>query len=296
MTLDASETALLAVLRNEIGMFQVEHFLAEHHVDLQQFWNEEHAFLRTMERMRLGGLVFAVAGKLLLPDDFAAIVRQVLGLEMSTAARRRLVERISGQDAGEILQQAELRAGGSKDERHQRVLDNFLPPSYILGALSIGQLRDLCRDLNLAVSGSKDELVDRAIGHFAADRDIVTPEVEVPAPAPESRVLKDEQFERLFGLLRQQDLSDILAAIGSRRITGSKQQLLSLLKESRFSESSLLMELGIKQLEQALTKHRLRVAGAKREKVDRLVALAASMDAPHADEGAPHSEGNPTHS
>jgi hypothetical protein len=280
MTLDASETALLAVLRHEIGMFQVEHFLSEHHLELQPFWNEEHAFLRSMERMRLAGLVFAVAGRLILPNDFVAIVRQVLGLEMSSAARRRLVDCISGQDAGEILQKAQLRAGGSKEERRQRLLDNFVPPSFLLGALSIGQLRDMCRDLNLAVSGTKDELVDRAVVHFAADRDIEAPAVDAPAPAPEPRQLSDAQFYALFSSLRQQDLSDILAAIGSSRLTGTKQQLLRLVTDSRFSEVSLLMELGIKQLEQALSKHRLRTAGAKREKVDRLIEHAGSPQAP----------------
>lgn len=296
MTLDASETAILAVLRHEIGMFQVEHFLAEHHAELQQFWNEEHAFLRAMERMRLGGLVFAVAGKLLLPDDFVAIVRQVLGLEMSSGARRRLVERISGQDAGEILQRAQLRSSGSKEERHHRLLDNFVPPSYMLGALGIGQLRELCRELNLAVSGPKDELVDRAVAHFAADRDIVAPAVEEPATPPEVRALTDAQFEVLFGSLRQQDLSDILAAIGSSRLTGSKQHLLRLVKESRFSEASLLTELGLKQLEQALAKHHLKLTGAKREKVDRLLAYAASVQTPGAEESPQSTKGEPTRS
>jgi hypothetical protein len=279
LTLDASETALLAVLRHELGMYQVEHFLLEHHSDLHQFWNEEHAFLRAMERMRLAGLAFAVAGKLVLPDDFVPIVRQVLGLEMSTDARRRVVERISGQDAGEILQRAQLRASGSKEERRQRLHENFVPPSSMLGALGIGQLRDLCRDLSIAVSGSKDELVERAVAHFAADRDVATPEVEAPLPAPETKVLSEAQFDVLFSSLRQQDLSDILAAVGSSRLTGTKEQLLRLLRDSRFSEASLLMELSLKQLEHALSKHRLRTAGSKRDKVERLLEHAVSTQA-----------------
>ena len=277
MTLDTSETAVLAVLRRELGLYQVEHFLVEHHAELQHFWNEEHAFLRVMERMRLAGLAFAVEGKLVLPTDFVAIVRQVLGVEMSSDARRRLVSRISGQDAAEVLSKEHLKTSGSKEERHQRLLENYVPPSNMLNVLGIGQLRDLCRELTLPVSGAKDDLIERVIGHFAADRDLAPSVAEEPPPAAEPRVLSDGQFESLFLSLRQQDLSDVLAAIGSSRLTGAKDQLFRRVRESRFSETSLLMELGFKQLEHLLSKHDLRTSGAKREKVQRLLEHAKSM-------------------
>lgn len=287
MLLDASETALLAVLRRELSMHQVEHFLLEHHRDLQQFWNEEHAFLRTMERMRIGGLAFAVEGRLVLPDDFVAIVRQVLGLEMSTDARRRLLGRVAGQDAGEVLQAMGLKASGSKEEKLHRIFDNYIPPSTTLATLGIGQLRDLCRDLTIAVSGSKDELIERVVSHFAADRDIVPPTAELVPPPPEPRLLSATRFDALFLSLRQQDLSDILAGIGSSRLTGAKEQLFGLIKESRFSETSLLMELGLKQLEHALSRHHVKTGGTKREKVQRLLERAATEPDPHGASG-PH--------
>lgn len=269
--LDPSETAILAVLRRELGIHQVEHFLIEHHADLQPFWNEEHGFLRAMQLMRTGGLTFAVDGRLVLPEDVVAIVRQTVGLEMKTEARRRLLARISGQDATEILQDAGLKSTGSKEEKLLRIFDNYLPPSVVLDALGIVQLRDLCRDLGIAVSGAKDELSERVLRHFATDGDIAPPKPEAPPPEPEQRVLSPERFELLFQALRQQDLSDILAGIGSSRITGAKEHLVKLVRESRFSELTLLTELGLKQLEYALVKQHLKAAGNKQERAARLV-------------------------
>ena len=98
------------------------------------------------------------------------------------------------------------------------------------------------------------------------------PPPEAPPEPAEPRVLGDEAFLALFSSLRQQDLSDILAGIGANRVTGAKDHLVKLLKETRFSEATLLLELNLKQLEAALDKAKLKAGGSKREKVERLLA------------------------
>src|SRR5580704_1785824 len=44
LVLDASETAILGVLRRELDIRPVEHFLLEHHPDFHEFWNNDDAF------------------------------------------------------------------------------------------------------------------------------------------------------------------------------------------------------------------------------------------------------------
>lgn len=182
-----------------------------------------------------------------------------------------------------MLQAFGLRFSGSKEEKLQRVFDNYIPPSAFLDALGIVRLRELCRELHVGTSGAKDELVDRLVKHFAADGDIAPPPAEPAPPPPEPRALDPEKFDAVFQSLRQQDLSDILAAIGSHRVTGSKEQLIRLVSESRFSETTLLMELGVKQLEALLSRLELRNGGTKSDKVARLLESFARSGPPQID-------------
>jgi len=279
LELDPSEAALLGVLRHELALRQVEHFLIEHHADLQAFWNTDHAFLDVTTGLRTSGLVFVLEGSFVLPDDIVPLLRQILGLEMSTGARRRLFERFSGQDLAAALGASRLRTSGTREEKCLRLLENYVQPSEVLSVLSLATLRDLCRDLSLPVGGAKDDLADRVLLHFAQNHDIRPEAPPPPPPPPEPRVLDPAQFDALFSSLRLQDLSDILAGIGSRRITGAKDHLVGLLRDSRFAEISLLMELDSRQLEAALDRNRLRTTGAKRDRAQRLVDDFATKSA-----------------
>jgi hypothetical protein len=84
--------------------------------------------------------------------------------------------------------------------------------------------------------------------------------------------LGEREFQNLFSALRGQDLSDILASIDASRVTGSKEHLIQLLQQSRFSEESLLRNLDNRQIEALLRRFDLRTAGNKSERVDRLIS------------------------
>ncbi|MFY0579293.1 hypothetical protein ACN28S_37975 [Cystobacter fuscus] len=64
-------------------------------------------------------------------------------------------------------------------------------------------------------------------------------------------------------------------------MTGSKEQLVQLLRESRFSETSLMMELDSRQLDAVLAKHQLKTGGSKREKIQRLLDLFSLPSTKH---------------
>jgi hypothetical protein len=273
LVLDASETAILGVLRRELDIRPVEHFLLEHHQDFHEFWANDDAFLTAMNALRSCGLVFGHEGNVLLAEEVVPLVRQTLGLEMPSANRKRALSLLSGGELGEVLGALGYKTSGSRDERLDRVMTNYVQPSDALRLSSLQSLRDACRRLDLPSSGVKEDLVDRLVECFLYEADI-RPKVKAappPSPEPEPRVIEPVRLRALFSSLRGDDLTDILAGIDSGRITGAKETKLSLVIGSPYSEVSLLEKLSNRALEEALARLHLKTAGSKRERVDRLV-------------------------
>jgi hypothetical protein len=280
LELDPSEIKLLNILRMSLRIRTVEHFLMEHHEDFHAFWRTDHAFLDVMRTMRGRGLAFMAEGNLRLPEDLVPTIRQVLGLEGSLGSRKRLFERMVLEDLRRALEGVGLKLGGSKDERVQRLLDHYIQPREALEHVALPELRDICRDANIVHTGAnKDVLVERIAQHFASGWDVRTPPPPPPPPPPEPRELSPEAFTALFESLRSEDLSDMLTGIEASRVTGSKEQKVALLRETRFSEASLLLHLDAKQLEGILAKRRLKLAGSKRDRIARLLADVAGSTA-----------------
>lgn len=273
LVLDASETAILGVLRRELGIRPVEHFLLEHHQDFHEFWANDDAFLTEMHALRSCGLVFGHGGNVLLAEEVVPLVRQTLGLEMPAAKRRRALELLSGAELGEVLHAAGLKTSGSRDERLERIMTNYLQPSEVFHVVSLQTLRESCRRLVIPASGAKDDLVDRLVGCFLHDEDIRREKDTAPpaSPDPEPRALEPIRVRALFSALRGDDLTDILASIESSRITGSKETKLTLVLGSPFSEVTLLEKLSNRSLEEVLTRVRLRTAGSKHDRIERLL-------------------------
>lgn len=273
LELDASEVALLGVLRQELGLRNVDHFLIEHHSELRQLWDTDHAFLDVLNGLRSSGIVHVVDATLIVPRDIVGVVRQVLGLEASTQSSKRLFEQLNSAVLAEALERMGLRTSGTKAERIERLVSAFAQPTVVLELLPLADLRDLCGRLLVKTSGTKESLVDRIATHYALSEDLrVGTSATDPPPPPERRSLDLHGFISLFSSLRGQDLSDILASIDATRVTGTKEHLVQLLADSPFCESTLLMKLDGKQLESAVRRHALKPAGSKTERIDRLVA------------------------
>jgi len=271
LVLDTSETAILGVLRAELAIRQHEHFLIEHHPDFHHLWKKPHSFFDQMSALRSRGLVFAHEGRLVLAADVVPVIRRVLGFELSPQAYRRLLDHFTGKQLGDALAEAGIKTSGARDEKQDRLLASYVQPSEALRALSLAELRDLCRDTNAAIAGAKEEVVDRLVDHFLQGGDLPQQKISAPPPPPEARTLDEQQFRGLFSSLRGEELTEILMGIDSSRITGSKDVKVNLLVESRFSETTLLDKLTSKNLEETLDKLRLKTSGAKRERVERIV-------------------------
>lgn len=278
LLIDASEASILAVLRQELGIAQVEHFLLEHHPDLREFWRQNEAFARELHALRSAGIVHVRDGKTLLPEDLVQSIRQVLGVDMSRPSARRLYGYLSHQDLHEALAGVRAPTSGSKDEKIERLVARMVQPRVVLRLRSIGleRLREVCKEIGAAVSGSKDEVVDRIVAHVAAGRDILKePEPAQTPPVQETRTLDEERFRFLFGRLRGHELGTILSQFDLRR-WGTKEQQIRTLWEAHRAEESLLNALSSADLEGLLKRLELKTRGSKTERAQRAIAHFAT--------------------
>ena len=90
LDLNSSEAALLALLRRESGIAQVEHFLIEHHQDLREFWDKDDSFAHEKKALRSAGLLFVLDDRVVIPEEIAPAIWQTLGIDMPTDSARRL--------------------------------------------------------------------------------------------------------------------------------------------------------------------------------------------------------------
>ncbi len=269
--IDPAEASILGVLRQELEIAQVEHFLIEHHADLREFWQQEEAFVRELHELRSAGLVYVREGTTHLPEDLAQAVRQVLGVDMGRPAARRLFGYLSNAELHAALVAAGAPSSGSKDERIERLVGHMVQPKAVLRlrSTSAERLREICRDVGARSAGSKDELVDRLAAHVAAGRDIMK-EPEPPPPIQEERTLDEHSFSCLFARLRGLELATILGQFDLRR-SGTKETQVGTLWEAHRSEETLLAALSNGDLEAVLKRIEMKTGGSKAERIKRLI-------------------------
>lgn len=269
--IDPSESAILGVLRRELEIFHVEHFLIEHHADLQEFWKTDDAIDRETSALRVGGVIFEKDARFILPEDLAQLVQQALGIDMASVCAARLFTYLSSQELAEALGLVGARISGSKEDRIERLVTNMVQPRAVLRRVSLDTLRAVARDSGAAISGSKEDLVERIIGQFASSLDLVVPEVQIAEPVHEARALVEERFRALFCSLRGGELTDILEAFPELRQSGTKDTRAATLWASHRSEATLLQKLSNRQLEDVLARLDLKTSGSKNERVERVV-------------------------
>jgi hypothetical protein len=276
LKIDASEAAILGVLRQELYIAHVEHFLIEHHVDLREFWQQDGAFADELHALRSAGLVFVHEGRTLVPEDLVPVIRHVLGIDMSRDATRRLLGYLTGHDLHDALATVGAPTSGSKDQRIERLMAHMVQPRSVLQHVALDVLREICREIGATVAGSKDDLVRRVISHMGAGRD----RVEVPEPAPptvkEARRLNEPRFGHLFERLRGHELAAILGEFNLRR-WGTKEQQIRTLWQSDSAESSMLLCLSNAELEAVLRRSDIKSAGSKTDRVERLIEHFAGL-------------------
>lgn len=270
LDLNSSEAALLALLRRESGIAQVEHFLIEHHQDLREFWDKDDCFVHEENALRSAGLVFVRDERVVIPEEVAPAIWQTLGIDMPTDSARRLLGYLSSSDLASALAESGSRTSGSKDGRLERILTERIQPRVVLRSVGLPTLKDICRAAGASVTGNKDELVERIISHFAQRKD-QQEEEPVEPPRREQRRLDQERFEALFSALLHQELTDILRRFPDLRQTGTKEVRIKTLWQAHLAEHTLLGELMNRDLEDVLHRLGLRLGGSKNERIGRII-------------------------
>lgn len=271
LDVNGSEAAILAVLRREQMICQVEHFLIEHHQDFREYWDRSDSLSHEESALKSCGLIFELDGQLIIPEDVAPAMFQTLGIDMPTESARRLYSHLSNEEAAEILEAAGCRTSGSKDARLERLMTQMIQPRFALEHVGLSTLRDICRSSEAAVTGNKEDLIERIIFQFAEGLDQSVDEPQ-EAPRVEERSLTAHQFETLFNALLHQELSDILRRSPDLRQTGTKDVRIKTLWDAHLSEKTLLSELMNRQLEDVLYRLGLRLGGSKEVRIDRLIS------------------------
>lgn len=283
LSIDPSEVSLLAVLRRELGLSVTDHFLITHHRSVRTYWDDGDPFTTVRNALEDAGILYRVDGDLVLPEDLHGKVRGALGVPMSKESATRLLERLSGEEAKKALADSSLKTSGSKADRVQRLLDNWVSPVDALGAVHIHRLRDIAEKSGIRKSGSKEELVLNLVAHYETGRDLealATPE-EVCSGEP--RALSESGFDALFSSLKGSELSAILWKFKDLRQSGSKDAKVRTLAESKRSEATLLAKLGGAGLSAVLDRMGLRKSGAKEQQIERLVAYFNRVAGPSGD-------------
>jgi len=85
--------------------------------------------------------------------------------EMDPEIYAKILSNLTGQQLYDILHQNMLMTSGSKDEKIRRILECYKSERSILNYLRKEDLSLLCRKLSLAVSGAKQELIDRILDY-----------------------------------------------------------------------------------------------------------------------------------
>lgn len=283
LDLNASEAAILTVLRREQDIAQVEHFLLEHHDDFREFWDRPDAANHEITALQSAGLVHQLQGDMLIPEDVAPAIRQALGLDMPTESARRLFSYFDNSELADVLARVGAKVSGSKEIRVERLLTERIQPRIALRSVGLSTLRDICREANASVSGNKDDVIERIVEHFAQNKDRIEPETPAP-PVQEVRRLDRTHFEIMFGALTGQDLSDILRRFPELRQSGAKDTKIRTLWDAHLAESTLLGELMNRQLEDFLYKLNLRLGGSKAARIERLIEHFGKAELPAAGE------------
>ena len=247
LRLDPSETALLGLLRREVGMTQAEHFLITHHPDVQPFWRSDDAFDLVVHALEDDGVVYRRGESLVLPDELVGHAKRALGLFLSDVRARRLYGHLSNADLRNALDKLGLRIAGSKPERIERLLASVAPTPTVLDAVHILDLRELARKTGCQISGSKEELMARLIDHFDADLDLASEAEEEPVQS-EPRRLERDAFDALFAGLTLHQLTTLLKRFELKH-SGTKERKLNNLWESPLSEQTLLRGLKLSDYE-----------------------------------------------
>lgn len=273
-SIDKSEAVLLNALRTELGIWSREHFLIEHHPDIIKFWDLNNTFISIRNYFLTKGIVLTYQDKYVIADEVVVQIQRSLGIELSDATYKRLLNNFKKEQLQQILFNLGFTSSGQKEEQILRIIKGFVPPIEVLEMLPVEELREYCRQFGIQISGVKSAVIDNMINHYKQDLDILSkniPEQINPLPNdPEDRILNKEILSKILSNLSNNHLYDILSS-SYLNTSGTKEEKVLRLVESPWSEKSLLSHLRRVDLSYLCRKIGLNVSGVKNELLERIL-------------------------
>jgi hypothetical protein len=272
--IDKSEAHILEVVKQELQIWDREHFILMHDPGILSLWDIEREFYIARNELLATGILLGYDDKYAVADEVAIQIRKTFGIEIMDDSFKRLLNSLTKEDLALVLSSHALNVSGSKDAMADRIMDSLIPPSEVLGVVHLESLRELCRRETIQISGAKNTVITNIIEHFDKDKDLQIEEVADPITftptVPELREMDAGIYTKLLFSLTGQQLYDILYQ-ASMMTSGSKEERVKRITDSVWSERSVFNYLRKEDLAQLCRRLSFPVSGSKQELVDRLL-------------------------
>jgi hypothetical protein len=279
--IDKSESIILDVVKNELGIWEREHFVLQYHPDILKLWDFAVEYQAIRNLLLTTGIVLMDNNIYLIADEVATQLRKTMGMEIKLDSFKRLTNGFTREELQPVLENFELAVSGSKNEFIQRIVDAYIPPSVFLETFQVDDLREFCRKHNIRISGSKATVINNVIEYFDRDQDLQVEEPDDSEPefplTPEIREIDEYSFGKILLNLSNQQLYDVLNLL-LLPTSGTKEEKATRIKSSPWSERSILTKLRKDDLSGLCRRFGVSVYGSKQEIIDRVLSVKFDLD------------------
>jgi hypothetical protein len=273
---DENEENLLKALRQELGIWHLEHLLLEYHPEVVNIWNTENSYVVSRNRLLSTGVMLTNENHFLLAQEVVLQILSAWEIDLVIHDYQRLLESLTNEQLYSVCQKIGLSVSGSKAEKVNRIEMAMVPPHEVLDMLTVEDLSRLCSEKGIRVAGSKADRIANILSFFKLKKDLEK-EVEIEKPAPpqvaETREMSTENYLYLLENMTQNQLYDVLSAC-LLKVSGSKEEKIQRLFDSNWSERSALSQMRSQDLSALCRRIGIRISGLKAELIDRLIEAA----------------------
>jgi hypothetical protein len=272
--IDRSEASILGALRTELEIWSREHLILEHHPQILKLWDLNNAYVSARNHFLITGIILTYENKYIIAEEVAVQIYRALGIELLDNPYKRLLSNLKREQLSTILQNLGFFTSGHKEEQVSRIIKGFVPPNEILEMLPVEELREYCRECGIQVSGTKSKVIENIIEFYANDLDLQQEGVNEPVnplpSEPEQRQLENDLFANILSNLSNNQLYDILS-YSFLPTSGAKEEKVSRIVSSPWSERNLLSHLRKSDLSQLCKRLGLNISGVKEELIERIL-------------------------
>jgi len=263
------ESNLLSALREYLNITRCEHRLLEAQLEVFKF--SQASFSREIEHFAREGIIFTHGTDYVIPEETVERIKEVWGIELDPEPYQRLLSYLTSNQLYSALGRLELTRSGSQEIRIKRVLEKGVKPSDLLNTLKVGDLIRVADKSKCPRRHKKDELVPTIISHIKRGKDIEKekPKIEL-VPPPEARLVTDEAFKEALSKFSNSQLYHVLSK-KNLRISGTKNQRVERIVNSRYSFATILDSLKMDELINLCKLYELPPKGRKKEIVEKII-------------------------